>query len=65
MLLIEQVGAKGAPTRQMRRKQWPPVPPFEAPPARTLTVDGVGEPDQVTTRLIRAIENRLKRPPNA
>jgi pimeloyl-ACP methyl ester carboxylesterase len=27
----------------MRRKQWPPVPPFEAPPARTLTVDGVGE----------------------
>ena len=32
---------------------------------RLVTVDGVGEPDQVTTRLIRAIENRLKRPPNA
>jgi 3-oxoadipate enol-lactonase len=27
----------------MRRKQWAPVPPFEPPPARTLTVDGVGE----------------------
>jgi pimeloyl-ACP methyl ester carboxylesterase len=27
----------------MRRTQWPPVPPFEPPPARTLTVDGVGE----------------------
>ena len=27
----------------MRRKQWPPVPPFEPPPARTLTVDGIGE----------------------
>ena len=32
---------------------------------RLVTVNGVGEPDQVTTRLIRAIENRLKRPPNA
>lgn len=27
----------------MRRQHWPPVPPFEPPPARTLTVDGVGE----------------------
>jgi 3-oxoadipate enol-lactonase len=27
----------------MRRRSWPPVPPFEAPPARTLTVPEVGE----------------------
>jgi adenylate kinase len=32
---------------------------------KLVTVDGVGEPDRVTTRLIRAIENRLKRTPNA
>jgi adenylate kinase len=28
---------------------------------KLVTVDGVGDPDKVTTRLIRAIENRLKR----
>ena len=27
----------------MPRATWPPVPPFEPPPARTLTVPGVGE----------------------
>jgi adenylate kinase len=32
---------------------------------KLVTVDGVGEPDHVTTRLIRAIENRLKRGPDA
>jgi adenylate kinase len=29
---------------------------------KLVTVDGVGEPDKVTTRLIRAIETRIKRP---
>src|SRR5581483_4371315 len=28
---------------EVRHKSWPPVPPFEPPPARTLVVDGVGE----------------------
>jgi pimeloyl-ACP methyl ester carboxylesterase len=28
---------------EVRRKSWPPVPPFEAPPARTIAVEGVGE----------------------
>jgi adenylate kinase len=32
---------------------------------KLVTVDGVGDPDKVTTRLIRAIENRLKRGPDA
>ena len=27
----------------MARKTWPPVPPFEPPPARTLAIPGVGE----------------------
>src|SRR5438270_14015042 len=27
----------------MRRRTWPPVPPFEALPARTVTLPGVGE----------------------
>lgn len=27
----------------MRRNSWPPVPPFDPPPSRTLTVDRVGE----------------------
>jgi 3-oxoadipate enol-lactonase len=29
--------------RPVRRNTFPPVPPFEPPPARTVTVDGVGE----------------------
>ena len=29
--------------RMRRRPGWPPVPPFKAPPARTLTIPNVGE----------------------
>jgi adenylate kinase len=32
---------------------------------KLVTVDGVGEPDRVTTRLIRAIDGRLRRSPDA
>jgi adenylate kinase len=32
---------------------------------KLVTVDGLGTPDQVTTRLIRAIDRRLKRPTHA
>jgi len=32
---------------------------------KLVTVDGVGEPDRVTTRLIRAIDRRLRRGPDA
>jgi len=32
---------------------------------KLVAVDGLGSPDQVTSRLIRAIDGRLRRPPHA